>query len=141
MNNVIKKENIENFIFGGNSWFTITSKKTNTHYSYNIYRKHNAPVFFVKIQDGSAHTYSGYIKKIHGVWKYHKGEAGNYSIRDNRILALMWVITHANDADMDTKITLQHMGKCCKCGKALVDPKSIELGVGPKCAKIVFGGK
>ena len=33
---------------------------------------------------------------------------------------------------------IQHIGKCCKCGRPLTDPESIKLGVGPICAKLVY---
>lgn len=138
MNNIIQNQYLEKYIFAGNAYFTLTSKKTNCHYTYNIYRKKNSPLWFVKIHDGHSHVYSGYIKKINGVYRYYKGAAGTYTMNDNRILSLMWFIRHINDADIDTKVTLQHTGKCCKCGRKLTDPKSIELGVGPECAKIVY---
>ena len=44
---------------------------------------------------------------------------------------------YMNDEDINTKVTLQHIGKCCKCGRKLTDPKSIELGIGPECAKAI----
>lgn len=138
MNNVIANSFLEKYIFAGNAYFTLTSKKTNTHYTYNIYRKKNAPVWYVKIHDGHSHVYSGYIKVINGMYRYFKGNSGVYDMNDNRILSLMWFIRHMKDSDIDTKIVLQHVGKCCKCGRTLSDPKSIELGVGPECAKMVY---
>ena len=39
--NVIPKEHIKDFIFAGNSAFTLTSKKTNVHYTYRIKQANN----------------------------------------------------------------------------------------------------
>lgn len=138
MNNVIANKYLEKYVFAGNAYFTLTSKKTNTHYTYNIYRKKNSPIWYVKIHDGHSNVYSGYIKVINGIYKYYKGSSGNYDMSDNRILSLMWFIRHMKDVDITDKIILQHVGKCCKCGRKLTDPKSIELGVGPECMKAVF---
>ena len=137
-NNVIANKYLEKYIFAGNAYFTLTSRKTNAHYTYNISKKKNAPVWFVKIQDGHSNVYSGYIKVNNGTYQYYKGNSGTYDMDDNRILSLMWFIRHINDTDIDNKIVLQHVGKCCKCGRKLTDPKSIELGIGPECMKSVY---
>lgn len=34
---------------------------------------------------------------------------------------------------------IYHMGQCCRCGRALTVPSSIESGLGPYCAGKVFG--
>ena len=138
MNNIIENKHLENYIFAGNAYFTLTSKKTNHHFTYNIYRKKTSPVWYVKIHDGHSHTYSGYIKKVNNIYRYYKGASGTYDMNDNRILSLMWFIRHMKDVDIADKVILQHVGRCCKCGRKLTDPKSIELGVGPECAKSVY---
>lgn len=134
---IIKNEFISKYLFAGNAYFTLTSKKTNIHYTYNLHNKNNGRIYYVKLLDGHATEYVGFIKKVYGTYRYFKGQNGKYDISDKRIIALMWFINHMNDEDIDTKVTFQHIGKCCKCGRKLTDPKSIELGIGPECAKAV----
>lgn len=139
MENVIARNNMENFILGGNCTFTLSSKRTNNYYVYNIKANKEKTVYFVTVKDYNADVYAGYIKRKGEKYIYVKGGKGAYDMNDNRILSLMWFMNHIRDNDIEAKIVLQHNGKCCKCGRTLTDPISIERGCGPECAKIVFG--
>lgn len=49
-----------------------------------------------------------------------------------RVLARLW----ANDGPAIEAAgwDVHHVGKCCRCGRALTVPESIESGIGPECA-------
>lgn len=137
--NVIPKEHIKDFIFAGNSAFTLTSKKTNVHYTYRIKQaNNNNTTYFINFNDNNKDTYAGYVRKLNNTYKFFKGNAGALDELDEPIIALMWTIRHADDNDINNKIMIQHIGKCCKCGRPLTDPESIKLGVGPICAKLAY---
>ena len=46
--------------------------------------------------------------------------------RENEIEAAGWKVNHA--------------GKCCRCGRKLTTPESIESGIGPECRKFITCG-
>ena len=138
MENKVLNAYFEKFMFAGNAHFTLVSTKTNKHYTYHIAKKKGENVWFVKILDHHAHEYVGYIRKVNNEYKYAKGNKGKYDMNDNRVISLMWFIRHMNDADINDKVVMYHAGRCCKCGRVLTDPKSIELGIGPECAKLAY---
>lgn len=135
MNNEINAKYFEQFIFGGNSYFTMTSKKTGTHFTFHITTTQFPNLWYVNLVDNHSSEYIGYIKKVDGVYRWFKGRSGKYELDNKKVFGLMWVIRHMKDVDIDTKVTIQHVGRCCKCGRKLTTPKSIELGMGPECAK------
>lgn len=129
----------EKFMLAGNATFTITSKKTNQHYSYKVTKtKGNKPVWYVHIQYRyNDYMYAGFITIQNGKYTFVKGIKGNCDNNDIRIISLLWTLRHANDSDIDEKLDIHHEGKCCKCGRPLTNPDSIELGIGPECAKML----
>lgn len=128
---------IGTFVSAGNANFTITSKKTGTHYTYHITKKGNR--WFVRIQTTYGESvYAGYLTNYLGKWVFYKGQNGNCSADDTRVLALMWTLYHCDDIDFTDKIKFQHLGKCCKCGRPLTNPESIDLGIGPECSKMIL---
>lgn len=140
--NVIPKEHIKDFIFAGNAYFTLTSNKTKTHYTYRIKKaNNNNNTYFINVDDNNRDTYAGYMKRVDNVFKFFKGTKGAFDELDEPIIALMWTIRHSMDVDINTKITIQHVGKCCKCGRTLSDPKSINMGIGPECMKLAYKTK
>ena len=139
MDNEISKEHLEKFLFAGDCWFTLQSKRTNRYFTYNIYKKGTSSIWFLKVRDIKNTIYSGYIRKTGNGYKYFHGIDVPIGKGDIRIVAFMWFLEHMNDKDILSKISIRHIGKCCKCGKALTDPQSINLGAGPYCAKILFG--
>ena len=138
MANTVLDKYFEKFMFAGNAHFTLVSKKTNKHITYNIKKKNGGTIWYVHLLDGHAMDYVGYIKRVGKNYIYAKGNSGKYDLTDKRIISLMWFIRHMNDADINDKITMYHSGRCCKCGRVLTDPKSIELGIGPECAKLAY---
>lgn len=138
MKNEITKEHLEQFLFAGDCWFALRSKKTGRYFIYNIYRKGTSTVWFLKIRDIRSDIYCGYIRKVGNHYKYTHGKDVPVGKGDLRVVSFMWLLQHLSDTDLTDKISIQHIGKCCKCGKALTDTQSLQLGAGPICAKIIF---
>jgi hypothetical protein len=57
------------------------------------------------------------------------GLKSRISITSKMWLAVQYLFEHPS-TDF---IEIYHEGRCCKCGKRLTTPQSIELGIGPKC--------
>jgi len=36
-------------------------------------------------------------------------------------------------------LEIQHAGECCRCGRTLTHPESIQTGLGPECFGLVYG--
>jgi hypothetical protein len=46
--------------------------------------------------------------------------------------AWLWRNLHDNNK-LNEQVEIHHEGKCCRCGRKLTVPRSIELGIGPEC--------
>lgn len=115
-------------IFAGNSIFTIVSKKTGNRFTYKIYKK-NDNLWFCYLMTGcdneSHYSYIGYYKNNNFQWSVRC----NILPTSPSILALNYLLTYKELSLVD----IFHCGRCCKCGKLLTTPESIEKGIGPKC--------
>jgi len=49
------------------------------------------------------------------------------------VKALNYLFDHAGDS-MPKGLTVRHEGRCCRCGRQLTVPSSIDAGIGPECA-------
>lgn len=71
----------------------------------------------------------------------HEGEwEPPHNLDDGYLEAIADVLKHLSEEPEQTLVHLgQLMGHCCCCGKALSDPKSVELGIGPVCKQKFLG--
>lgn len=123
------------FIFGGAATFTVTSKKTDTHYTYEVNASDgDKPVHFVAVLNGpdNQENYM-YIGFITNDGKFIGGKKGRPDAPSFK--AFNWVLNMINTTtgDMNDNVTIQHEGKCCRCNRPLTDPISIAAGMGPVC--------
>ena len=49
--------------------------------------------------------------------------------------ALRWTLLQLSTNNLPDDLEIRHEGKCCKCGRALTVPSSIDSGIGPECSK------
>ena len=74
---------------------------------------------------------TGYVK-LTGASKF---KADSYVVRLlRRVLDRIW---HNDHSYRQHGYDVVHAGKCCRCGRLLTVPESIETGIGPECAKIM----
>lgn len=130
----IEKPTIDRYIKGGNSTFTVVSKTTGGRFTFRVQAARDANrnktpnLWFVKARIGASQVYLGVLRGpgfdfTHGV----RSEIS----RDEPIArAFRWF---AKNLTSD-QVEFLPSGKCCVCGRALTDPTSISLGVGPECA-------
>lgn len=135
MNNRIKSPD---FFEGGKAIFTV-SNPDGEHYTFKISHKEKTP-FFVSVLTGpdnlSDYTYLGI---------YHPGnkaviltKKSKYKEGTTPVKVIRWAIEKVVAGEAPPEgYSIQHEGRCCRCGRVLTTPESIEAGIGPECIKKV----
>jgi len=121
------------YMLGGRAYITLASNKTNRHYSYKItISKSNAKKYFVWVYTSSGWRFvctltnggQRILRTKNGIpqdWLMYK--------------AFVWAWGNIFNKRMPPYLVVYHNNKCCRCGKKLLDPKSIKRGIGPECLK------
>jgi hypothetical protein len=136
MNNQIKDVS---FFKGGKAIFTVGNAK-NEHYTFRINQPkgENKP-FFVSMltgpQNTSDFTYLGlYNPNNLNVYLTTKSK---YKEESTPVKVIRWAIRMvANKGEVPAGYKIVHEGKCCRCGRTLTTPESVENGIGPECIKM-----
>jgi len=132
----IKNRNVKKFIEAGKAFFTVRNKETGNRFSYRVFRSGKThlgkiPPWFVWTRGSNGkYIYVGTIFEKKGFVTTSKSKVTE---KDIRFQAFKWL--YANAKKLPAKVEVFHEGKCCRCGKALTDPVSIEKGIGPICEK------
>ncbi len=133
------------FMFQGKALFTLENKEKGTHITLRVQtlkRKRHQPedtrYFDVHVK-ALNDKYAGnrYIGRIDRKSKSFKPTG--YIERDHvGIQTVEWLIRNWNHLEEYTagdRMSIYHMGVCCKCGLPLTVPESIQNGIGPQCMK------
>jgi hypothetical protein len=124
------------FFSGGNAIFTV-SNPSGKHYTYRIRKPEPQSPFFIQLLKGPDNTndftYLGvYMPKENKVLLTRNSKMNENSLP---VKVLKWALQCiAAGEGIPEGYTIQHEGKCCKCGRPLTVPESIENGIGPECA-------
>lgn len=137
------KEAIKNYCMGGNAIVTLTSP-SNVHYSYYIRSPwmedkddFNKDIRFVYVMNSSNKwMYVGEL--CNNGSAFRKTKNSQYWEDSPEFKGMQYVVKMMNK-DFNTPMILQHEGCCSRCGRRLVDPVSIERGLGPKCYNLLYG--
>jgi hypothetical protein len=131
MNNI----NDIRFFEQGRAIFTVANNK-GEHYTFRIGRSKPEQPLFVGLLTGpdneTNYTYMGvYEPARHSVRLTAKSK---YTPDSAPTKVVNWAIRQvAEKTVLPDGYSIQHEGKCCKCGRTLTDPTSISLGIGPEC--------
>ena len=141
---LVGAKNIKNYCMSGNAIVTLTSP-TGVHYSYYI----RAPWMKDKDEFDSDIRFV-YVFGSEAKWNYlgelsHNGlkfrvTRNSYHADCSPEFKGMLYIVRMMHRDFETPMILQHEGCCGRCGRRLIDPVSIERGIGPKCYNLIYGG-
>ena len=123
------------FFVGGKAIFTI-SNSNGVHYTYKIVHKAEQPYFVYLLTDGDEYRYMGLYNPVSNlVYLTQKSRFTDGSIP---LKVLRWAIKVVKYGDsIPEGYSIQHDGRCCRCGRRLTTPESIEAGIGPECSKRV----
>lgn len=112
--------------------FTIKSLKTGKDFTYKISRSFFKGKWFthVKVEVG----YMSFVR----LGSYFRGKIYNKGneVNSSSAVAIAFVLSmvEAGKFDfLDQRMQVMHLGSCIRCGRALTDAQSIEVGLGPVC--------
>jgi hypothetical protein len=122
------------FFSAGKAIFTVKNP-IGTHYTYRINHPENKPCFVMLLtgQDNTNdYTYLGiYDPDQNNVRLTAKSK---YNLDSTPVKVVKWAIKKvANNETLPEGYAIQHEGKCCRCGRTLTTPESIDRGIGPEC--------
>jgi hypothetical protein len=127
------------FFIGGNAIFTV-SNPSGIHYTYKIRKPSEEMPFFVSLLSGPDNENNfNYL----GIYDPNKGtirltKKSRYKEDSLPVKVIRWAIAIINkNLPIPEGYAIQHEGRCCKCGRTLTTPESIELGIGPICMGII----
>jgi hypothetical protein len=121
------------YIQSGKAVVTLTSRKTEKHYTYKVKRaKDNDQLYFVSVLGGEdqSFNYLGILKK-EGFFVTKKS---SFTAESTCAKAFNYFVKLKT---LPFDLQVQHEGTCGCCGRRLTHPDSIDKGIGPECAKRV----
>lgn len=118
-----------------NGTWTITSHATGEHRTFKVktvkdkeHPLHGKRIISLLSGSDNESDYIGFgfvFDKYIAVFKKHRG---------TQYEKLARFLEHADQAEANGKITVQHSGTCRMCNRKLTVPESIASGIGPICA-------
>jgi hypothetical protein len=132
----LPKGNLVNTVKAGKATITLHSGTTGKHFTYQVKKHKDKDLWFVSLMVGtnndSDFAYLGYF------YNDNKFKRSDKSCRDSSspsFLAFEYFLNHIKS--VPEKLGVYHSGNCCRCGRTLTTPESIEAGIGPECSKMV----
>ena len=136
------------FFTAGRAVFTIEFPESfaranglDTHYTYRIRAPRSGSVLWIDLLTGpdnvGSYTYIATLYPTTGDVRNRKDSAADNSMPVRlvrRVIRRVW--DSQQTAIADAGFVLRHAGKCCRCGRRLTHPESLESGWGPECAKL-----
>lgn len=127
------------FMFAGNATFTFLSVPTKNRYTYKMQRGvKSSHIIFVSLLVGSNNEkdYQTFatISTKNGVPEFNTFPYKNMPLESPAKRAFKKVLFFLlTEQELDW-LEIWHEGTCCRCGRKLTVPESIESGIGPECA-------
>lgn len=134
-------EDILNYVRGGKGIVTLQSP-TGVHRTYAFMLPRHPNEF----KDGTMFVYT---QTSNNIWMYvgmlnqnndfRLTCGSHYSYNHPISKGAFYIVKMMTGRIENSPMKLYHAGICSVCGRKLTNPKSIELGIGRKCKKRVFG--
>lgn len=139
----VDQEKFIEFMTSGNATFTLKSLKTGTRFTYKVIAGTAAPIYFIKVLYGRDNT-SDY--KDMAILSSKDGEfpkllpraESKFNSETPSFKAFSFVFFNALVKIHMNNLEIWHEGRCCRCGRKLTVPESVESGIGPECATKVI---
>jgi hypothetical protein len=135
MKNQIKDKS---FFYGGKAIFTVSNNKGN-HYTFKVSTIKDDPEspYFVSVLTGpdncTNYTYVGILHRLGFVRMTKKSK---YNSESTVVKVFDWAVKQVfENKTLPDGYSIHHEGKCCRCGRRLTTPESVEKGIGPECEK------
>jgi hypothetical protein len=125
-------------VLAGNSTFTISNPKTGNRFTFKVKqpkREEMKNLRFVKVLTGSdnesSYTFLGTIFP-NGQYFHGRNSKIGTDAPSAKAFAFLWKFI---DNVEKLPIEIRHSNNCCRCGRTLTVPSSIDQRIGPECAK------
>jgi hypothetical protein len=137
------------FALAGNATFTVTSRKTGTRFTYKVRKPSPTTPHFVKLLSGpdneSDYRFFGTIftntdaKTGRTSFDFRHAHPTSTMISPEApaAKAFSWLWRNLDNPDNLAQVEIHHEGRCCRCGRKLTVPESIESGIGPECRNML----
>lgn len=134
------KESLLAYIFGGKAIVTLTNKISNKSHTYYVTRPRDASTFTDDTYFVYAISIRGDVQKQFYLGMFEKGKfrlTSNSRFKSSTevVRGIEFLSSMLYDKNKFSLMDVYHEGCCSKCGRQLTDPKSISIGIGPKCRK------
>lgn len=124
------------FALAGNATFTVQSQRTGTRYTYKVRKSKDGMRHYVSLLTGpNNETNFQFFATIFAGMTLRHGNPDKTVITQQApaAIAFAWLWKHI-DSLKPEQVSIHHEGRCCRCGRTLTVPESIESGIGPECA-------
>lgn len=122
------------FLLAGRAHATLVSQKTGVRYTFRVRKAKEGDVFFVSVLNGPTYLYLGMIDTA-GKFKLTRKSQFTAENPEYKAFDFMW--RNLTFGFISSTMEFWHEGRCGRCGKRLTVPGSIDLGIGPDCAKLM----
>ena len=126
-------DEVRQFCFGGRAHFTLESKITGQHYTFEISKKEfgSKEYWFVSVlTNGDQYTYIGKLISRAAIQFTKKSRLTSDA---PAVKALCWFLRALAAGIIPDSVIIYHSGRCGCCGRELTDPESVRCGIGPVC--------
>lgn len=134
----LKQQDALKFILGGNALFTVKRTQTGQRFTYKVLIDKAETSLRVYLLSGPDNT-ANYKRIGEIVYEnYMPTFKANVYTRGTDATDVFDVIFLNLSIKLDMPgVEFWHSGRCCRCGRILTVPESIENGIGPECITLV----
>jgi len=128
------RNNIFEFMFAGNSTFTIENSLTGNHFTFKINKLEEKEIFFVKVLTGSNNeTDYQFFGTIFEKKTFRFSKKSKIGETAQSVKSFVWFFDKLKTNTLPACINFYHEGLCGRCGRKLTTPDSVSIGFGPEC--------
>jgi hypothetical protein len=134
-------QDITKYVRGGHGKFTMQSIPTGKHLTYQV----SSPKEIDLTKDRplwiSFLNYQNEFEFIGTLWEdnlvFKLGKKARVTEDAPCVAGIKWLTDHIRKSqNLPETMLFWHEGVCCRCGRPLTNPESIERGIGPFCASM-----
>lgn len=142
---------LNTFVLAGKAKFTLTSKYSGKHYTFEVNKANENPrwpgkTWFVNYMVAyDEFKYLGMLKGEAVALQLTQKSCAGAESPVFKIFTEFWRHARNGAYDWDESvrdkqmIRFQHIGRCCVCARPLTNPQSIDMGIGPECLGKIGG--
>ena len=137
---IISSQDRVNFILAGKAVFNLRSKKTDTELRYKVAtpKKYpNSTKRYVYYRFKDEWMYIGMIYTLASTKPFYNTRKAKFNHNHMAVKAFAWLWYKLIRNENHNRVDVIHSGKCGRCGRPLVDTRSIQRGLGPVCSRKV----